>query len=231
MDAIILAAGLGTRLRPYTLTTPKPLLPVQERPILDWTISALPNNVDRLIVVVHYLKEQVEDYLAKQEHIKNYTVVFQENPQGTGDAVRICKDAVHSESFMVLNGDDLFGANDLQKLSACEAGILTHPVDEPKKFGIVFPREDGSLEKLIEKPDLQGRYLANVGAYVLPKKIFEMKLELSARGEYEMTDYVHNLAETDRVEVVEASYWFPIGTEEAWNAAQKENLQSIMNVD
>ena len=54
MDAVILAAGLGTRLRPHTLTTPKPLLPIQGRPILDWTIGALPPSVNRLLVVTHY---------------------------------------------------------------------------------------------------------------------------------------------------------------------------------
>jgi NDP-sugar pyrophosphorylase family protein len=57
MDAIILAAGLGTRLRPHTLTTPKPLLPIRRRPILDWTLAALPPAIDHLIVVVHYLAE------------------------------------------------------------------------------------------------------------------------------------------------------------------------------
>ena len=59
MDAIILAAGLGTRLRPHTLQTPKPLLPIRGRPILDWTLGALPLAVDRVIVVVHYLAEQI----------------------------------------------------------------------------------------------------------------------------------------------------------------------------
>ena len=55
MDAIILAAGLGTRLRPHTLSTPKPLLPVRGRPILDWALGALPRSVDRVLVVVNYL--------------------------------------------------------------------------------------------------------------------------------------------------------------------------------
>ncbi len=63
MDAVILAAGLGTRLRPHTLQTPKPLLPVQGRPILDWALAALPSAVDRVVVVVHYLADQVQSYL------------------------------------------------------------------------------------------------------------------------------------------------------------------------
>ena len=80
LDAIILAAGKGTRLRPHTTTTPKPLLPVQGRPILDWIIGALP-PVERLVVVVNYLAGQIEDYLAKQTHIRNWTTVRQAEPR------------------------------------------------------------------------------------------------------------------------------------------------------
>src|SRR5438132_802359 len=83
MDAIILAAGLGTRLRPHTLHTPKPLLPVQGRPILDWSLGALPPAVDRVIVVVHYLAGQVEAYLRGQKHFAEWLTVPQHEPRGT----------------------------------------------------------------------------------------------------------------------------------------------------
>src|SRR5271170_3440396 len=103
MDAIILAAGLGTRLRPYTEKTPKPLLPVRGRPILDWALGALPAAVDRAIVVVHYLGEQIEAYLAEQKHIPVAEAVWQHTPRGTGDAVRSCRDRLRPGSFLVLN--------------------------------------------------------------------------------------------------------------------------------
>ena len=89
MDAILLAAGLGTRLRPHTLHTPKPMLLVRGRPILDWIARALPGNVDRLIVVVHHLAEQVEDYLRKQSRFRDWVSVPQTNPRGTGDALQL----------------------------------------------------------------------------------------------------------------------------------------------
>src|SRR5579864_5304735 len=107
MDAIILAAGLGTRLRPHTLTTPKPLLPVRGRPILDWALGALPKAVDRVVVVVNYLAEQVEDYLRSQTHFADWSTVRQEQPRGTGDALRSCQAQVRSDRLLVLNGDDL----------------------------------------------------------------------------------------------------------------------------
>src|SRR5438105_5981749 len=99
MDAIILAAGLGTRLRPHTLTVPKPLLPVRGRPILDWALGALPPVVDRVLVVVHYLADQLETYLGRQTHFRDWQTVRQEQPRGTGDAFRCCRDLIRSERF------------------------------------------------------------------------------------------------------------------------------------
>src|ERR1700722_14277626 len=186
MDAVIMAAGLGTRLRPHTLTTPKPLLPVQGRPILDWALGALPASVDRVLVVVNYLGEQIEAYLAQQKHFAAWEAVRQEQPRGTGDALRSCRERIRSDRFLVLNGDDLYGAADLAELARQPAGLLVQPVEEPRKFGIAFLRPDGTLEKLVEKPPLDGRQLANAGAYVFPRAIFDEELTLSPRGEYEI---------------------------------------------
>jgi bifunctional UDP-N-acetylglucosamine pyrophosphorylase/glucosamine-1-phosphate N-acetyltransferase len=227
MDAIILAAGLGTRLRPHTLSTPKPLLPVQGRPILDWALAALPPAVDRVLVVVNYLAEQIEAYLGRQQQFARWEAVRQAVPRGTGDALRACQDRVHSDHFLVLNGDDLYGAADLASLSRCPAGLLVHPVDEPRRFGIVFVDPDGSVKELVEKPDLQGRQLANTGAYVFPRTVFDIELQLSTRGEYEITDYVTALARQQTVRAVEASFWLPIGTVEVWQAAQQMDLAPL----
>ena len=221
MDAIILAAGFGTRLRPYTLSTPKPLLSVRGRPILDWTLGALPATVDRVLVVVHYLADQIEAYLAGQKHFADRLVVRQDQPRGTGDALRSCREHLRSDRFLVLNGDDLYGAADLAQLAACSAGLLVHSVDEPQRFGIAFTRPNGSLEKLVEKPPIPGPRLANAGAYLFPRHVFDTELRQSERGEYEITDYVTALAGQERVEPIEASFWLPIGTVEVWQSAQE----------
>lgn len=228
MDAIILAAGLGTRLRPHTLTTPKPLLPVQGRPILDWTLGALPRTVERVLVVVHYLADQVETYLRGQKHFADWQTIPQDQPRGTGDALRRCREAIRSERFLVLNGDDLYGARDLKALTQCSAGLLVHPVEEPRRFGIAFLRPEGTLDKLIEKPALEGRQLANTGAYLFPRQVFATELTLSARGEYEITDYVTIMASQQPVQVVQARFWLPIGTVEAWHEAQTRDLAAEM---
>ncbi|HXD87973.1 MAG TPA: sugar phosphate nucleotidyltransferase [Urbifossiella sp.] len=225
MDAIVLAAGKGTRLRPFTETTPKPLLAVQGRPILDWIIGALP-PVDRLIVVVNYLADQIEAYLAKQPHVRDWAAVRQAEPRGTGDALMSCREAIRSDRVMVLNGDDLIGRADLVRLAAVPRGILAHPVDAPESFGILFRKgANGPLDKVVEKPKgLPSPQLANIGAYLFPRQVFDLRLPLSPRGEYEITDAVSQLASAGRFEVVEANYWLPIGTIEQWNAAQQADL-------
>jgi NDP-sugar pyrophosphorylase family protein len=228
MDAIILAAGLGTRLRPHTLTTPKPMLPVRGRPILDWTLGALPRSIDRVVVVVNYLAEQIEAYLREQTHFRAWAMVFQGEPRGTGDALRACREQVRSERCLVMNGDDLYGAADLAALAACPAGVLVYPVDDPPHWGIAFVKPDGTLEKLVEKPKLEGRHLANTGVYVFPREVFDIPLALSARGEYEITDYVTRLAERGPVSVVAAKFWLPIGNIDAWQKAQAVDLAAVM---
>ncbi|MFO0824751.1 MAG: nucleotidyltransferase family protein [Gemmataceae bacterium] len=228
MDAIILAAGKGTRLRPHTNTIPKPLLPVQGRPILDWIIGALP-PVDRLVVVVNYLAEQIEEYLGTQSHVKNWVTVKQAEPRGTGDALMSCKGTVTADRVMVLNGDDLIGRADLSALADVPMGILTHQVQQPKDYGIVFRNPDGTLREIVEKPEgLTPPQLANIGGYLFPKDVFDLTLPLSPRGEYEITDAVAQLAARGGFRVVEASYWLPIGNIEQWEAAQTADKSQVV---
>jgi len=227
MDCIILAAGKGTRLRPYTNEIPKPLLAVQGRPILDWIIGALP-PIGRLVVVVNYLAEQIEDYLVTQPHVKNWATVRQKEPRGTGDALMACKGLISSDRVMVLNGDDLIGKADLAKLANVPMGILAHAVDEPESFGIITMKPDGTLATLVEKPTgLLPPQLANIGGYLFPSRVFDLKLTESPRGEYEITEAVSLLAAKNAFRVVEAAYWLPIGTVEAWNASQTADLSSV----
>lgn len=228
MDAIILAAGLGTRLRPHTLTTPKPLLSIRGRPILDWTLAALPIAVQRVVVVTHYLADQFDAYLRKQKHYANWVTVHQETPRGTGHAFQSCRGAVTADRSLVLNGDDLYAASDLARLVEKPMGMLVHAVDEPRRFGIVFTRPDGTLERLVEKPDMDGRQMANIGAYLFPKEAFAIELPLSPRGEYEITDVVSALARQGRFFTVEANVWLPIGDVAAWNAAQAIDLNQVL---
>ena len=143
----------------------------------------------------------------------------QEQPRGTGDALRSCRDHLRSETFLTLNGDDLYGAADLAALARRPAGVLVHPVDEPRQFGIAFLKPDGTLEKLVEKPDLDGRRPANTGAYVFPRDGVRHRTDaVAARRvrDHGLRDGPGGKAAGES----SATFWLPIGTVEVWQEAQ-----------
>jgi bifunctional UDP-N-acetylglucosamine pyrophosphorylase/glucosamine-1-phosphate N-acetyltransferase len=152
--------------------------------------------------------------------------VRQEVPRGTGDALRVCQSHIKSDRLLVLNGDDIYGAADLATLAAKPAGILAHPVAEARKWGVVTPKDadPGLMDRLEEKPDRDGPALANIGAYVFPRSVFDISLTLSKRNEYEITEAVDVLAKRAPFHVVRATFWVPIGTIEQWEAAQTADL-------
>lgn len=232
MDGIILAGGKGTRMRPLTNDTPKPLLKVQGRPILEWSLMGLRPTVDHVIIVMKYLKEQIEAYMASQTIFESYSLVEQlPEPLGTGHALQCCEPHLRSQQFIVHNGDDFFGSRSLARLAEVPYGILTLPRHDQERWGVAVMNDDGKLVRLHEKPPA-GTYpapvQANIGAYKLDRRIFEYDLPISERGEYELTDYVTWLAERDGVEVVPAKFWFPIGTPPELQAAQDLDIHSLM---
>ena len=102
-------------------------------------------------------------------------------------------------------------------------------MDDPRRFGIPYVRADGTLERIVEKPDLHGRHMANTGAYVFPRDVFAAEPTMSERGEYEIIDYVNGLAARQPVRLVEARVWLPIGTKENWHKAQAEDLETVLD--
>lgn len=231
MDAIILAAGKGTRMRPLTNDTPKPLLEVQGRPIMAWTLSALAPFCERVIIVAKYLKPQIEAYMKAQDIIRDYAIAEQlPEPLGTGHAVQVCREHLKSDSFLVLNGDDIFDARAIARMKDETAAILTVERDDPTAYGVVIQNERGYLERLHEKPPA-GMYPSpakvNIGAYKLTTKIFDYDIQKSARGEYEITDYVSYLATQVDVAVIPSDFWQPVGNPDDLAYAQTLEIPGL----
>ena len=117
MQAVILAAGEGKRLRPFTEHLPKPMILVQGRPILEYVIAALPEAVDEAIVVVGYKGETIKDYFGNTIWNKRITYVEDVAPKGTGYALQAARPYLQDDFFLLLNGDDLYHPEDLQAIS------------------------------------------------------------------------------------------------------------------
>jgi len=138
VDAAVLAAGKGTRMGPLTQDIPKPLLKVANRPILGHILDRLTDiGVDRIFVVVHYGREQIEEYL-KTVELGDVSVVYQSKPCGTADAVR-CLERYVEGKFIVVNGDVLFDIKDIKPALKREEKymIALKKVENPLEFGIV----------------------------------------------------------------------------------------------
>lgn len=234
MDAIILAGGKGTRMMPLTANTPKPLLRVQGRAILEWSLRALRPSADRVLVVAKYLKPQIEQFMAEQTIFADYQIVEQTpEPLGTGHAVQCCAPFLQSDPFLVMNGDDLFSAGAIAELAAdpAPAGLLAIPRDDPTQYGVVVRDAQGYVTRLHEKPSA-ATYpppaLVNIGLYKLNRAIFEYDLLPSARGEYEVTDYVTWLAARQSVRAIQSDFWLPIGDPAALAAAQDVDVEQYI---
>ncbi len=200
MKAVILAAGLGTRMRPLTFTKPKFLLPVGGKPALDHVVSLLKNaGVDRVAMVVGFGKEQImerygkgADYGVKVEYLEQKELL------GTANAVQLAEKFAGGERFVVVNGDTLVDQESLnafmdryrkladKKNFSCLVGTIE--VENPEQFGIVFTKGDRVTE-IVEKPKRVKSRLANAGVYIFDAKVFDAirRTKKSPRGEYELT--------------------------------------------
>ena len=232
MDGIILAGGEGRRMRPLTLTTPKPLLALQNRPILEWSLLSLRGIVERVLIVVHYLKAQVADFMARQTLFADYALVEQlPRPLGTGHALQCCRDCLQSDDFLVINGDDLFSRSALGQLSRQRYGILAAHRLDYDRYGVIVRNASGRLPALSMRSRRAGRYPApapcNIGAYKFRADVFDYALEKTARGEFEITDYMTAAARDHAVAMVDSPFWLPIGDPGALEAAQSADISAL----
>ena len=201
MKAVILAAGQGTRLRPVTLTMPKPLVPVANKSLIIYAIDVLKNaGVKDVGIVVNDLSSPIVTQLGKGESVGvNLEYIVQEQQLGLAHAVKLCKDFIGDEPFAVYLGDNIFQdrVEDLIRNfedSDNEAAISLVPVPDPERFGIAETEGD-RITRVVEKPKEPKSNLAICGVYLFRSSIFDAikKIKPSWRNELEITDAIQVL--------------------------------------
>ncbi len=208
IQAVILAAGQGTRQRPLTFTRPKALLRVGGTTIIEYTVKVLSSLVDEIIIVVAKGSQQVPRLLGDRIGQTKIRYVEQEKALGTGNALSQTK-AFLEDRFLVVNGDDLYLQEDIKKILKNFPSILVKKMSDASAFGVVSEK-DGLMVKLIEKPQNSFNRLANTGLYFVDKQVFEISLEVSERGELELTQAIEGFNRKNPMSVVEAQYWLPV---------------------
>jgi len=210
MKAVILAAGKSTRTYPLTLTTPKPLLKVAGKTLLEHNLDQLQGLADEAIIVVGYMKEKImEAFGAKYKKLR-LTYVVQKEQLGTGDALRQAEPHLDGR-FLMIQADDLHDADELRECLRHPNSIMGIKVDDISAFGALVVKK-GKLAEIVEKPKTHVSDYANCGCYVLEKGFFKHldKIKKSARGEYEVTDALTGYAKENEVFFVESKNWMTI---------------------
>jgi bifunctional UDP-N-acetylglucosamine pyrophosphorylase/glucosamine-1-phosphate N-acetyltransferase len=223
MKAIILAAGEGIRMRPLTLTTPKPLLKVGGKPILEHIVSRLPDEINELILVIGYLGQKIKDYCGNEFLGKRVRYVWQEKKLGTYHALKLCEPLIEKgERFLMLYADDIHGAEGIRNCLGHKCAIVVEEAEDPRKFGVVGLNSDNSISEIVEKPENPPSNFVSTGVLLLDSKIFEYEADLHPNGEYYVTSAISKmLRDNHQIYAVKSTMWLPIGYPEDIKKAEE----------
>lgn len=220
MQCVFLAAGRGTRLRPLTDTTPKPLLEINKKPILVHNFGQLPDEIDQVVLVVGWLGDKIRSYFGDNFLGREIVYVKQKEMLGTGHALSLCRDVL-SNKFMVMMGDNLYNRKDIEKCLAHDLCLLVKEVESPQNFAVVEIDASGALKAVCEKPHNSESNLVNTALYVLDKRFFEYPLVGIASVEYGLPQTIVAMAKDYRVYIEKADSWTEINTEEDLRKAEE----------
>lgn len=179
MEAIILAGGFGTRLRPLTYTKAKSLLPILNKPMIVHLIETLPKEVNKVVLAVNYRKDQIEKYFKENDCGKEIIVNDEPKPLGTGGATKFAEKHITGR-FLVLNADAICSLNlekmiEFHKKNNAVTTISLWPVKNVSEFGVADVNDNGNIVGFVEKPkpeDAPSEFI-NAGAYCLEPQILD----------------------------------------------------------
>jgi mannose-1-phosphate guanylyltransferase len=237
MQALILAGGEGTRLRPLTSAVPKPVVPLVDRPfiafMLDWLRS---HGVDDVVMSCGHLADGVRTVLGDGAGVGVRLRYMEEpRPLGTGGALKYAEDML-DERFLMLNGDTLTDLDLSAQLAAHEASgavatLALYPVEDPSSYGLVRLNEDASVREFVEKPapDQIDTNNISAGAYVLERSV----LDLLVRGERASIerDVFPRLVGNGLYGKVLSGYWMDIGTPQRYLEATFDILEGNVRTE
>jgi bifunctional UDP-N-acetylglucosamine pyrophosphorylase/glucosamine-1-phosphate N-acetyltransferase len=213
MQAVVLAAGEGTRIRPLSASLPKPMLPVADRPLAAHAAeAAVDAGADELILVVGYEADAVRDYFGEEYDGVPVTYAVQQEQAGTADAVRAASEYLDGD-FAVLNGDNLYEPEAVADLFDGGPSVGAVRVEDPTNYGVLSTGgESEVVTDIVEKPENPPSNLANAGGYAFPAEAREwLAVPESERGEHEITDVVARVIDEYEVSAVEIDRWLDVG--------------------
>jgi mannose-1-phosphate guanylyltransferase len=237
VQAVILAGGFGTRLRPLTYTRPKQMLPIVNRPLIERMVDRLADfGVEEVVLSMGYRPDAIVDAYP-EGLIAGLPVRYAVEPEplDTAGAVRFAAEhAGIDRSFLVLNGDvltdlDLDEFVEFHARSGAEATIHLHPVEDPSRFGVVPTDADGRVVAFVEKParDEAPTNLINAGTYVLEPSVLD-RIPRGRPSSIERKTFPDLVAEGTLFARDGSTYWIDVGTVQHYLQAQLDMLDGVL---
>ncbi len=231
LTAVILVGGEGTRLRPLTERKPKPMLPLVDRPLLQYTFEHLHRyGVGRVVLSCGYLPTQIEQHFGAESDGVELEYRVEDTPLGTGGAIAFGARGL-DESFLAVNGDSLRGADlgaliGFHRAKGAEATILLTPVVDPSRYGLVRLTPDGRVHSFLEKPrpDEIDTDLINAGVYVLEPSVLEL-IEPGRLVSIERDVFPKLVDRGTLYGLALPGYWLDVGTPESYLRAHRDVLE------
>jgi glucose-1-phosphate thymidylyltransferase len=219
MKVIIPLAGKGTRLRPHTYVTPKPMMRVAGKPVMSYVLDELRDlgGIEEIIYITGHLKEKVEDFAKKSLDIPS-VFIEQKVQDGTAGAIALARDRI-DQPVLIIFVDTIFDA-DLSVVNRSDAdGIIwVKEVEDYQRFGVVVTDESGNMTKIVEKPTTPISKRANIGLYYIKnwKLLFEGIDHVLASptngGEYYLTDaFQYMIDKGAKIQVIDVEGWYDAG--------------------
>ncbi|OGP51322.1 MAG: hypothetical protein A2Y79_03865 [Deltaproteobacteria bacterium RBG_13_43_22] len=233
MEALILAAGEGTRLLPLTRTRPKPLFPILNQPLLQLTLGYLKQfSIDRVILNTHHLAGQIERFIQAQKEELTFKIETRFEPEilNTGGGIGNTRDFWRSDPFMVINGDiltdiDLYPAIDFHLSHKGPVTMILHDYPEFNQISV------DALGRIKDFRDTRGQGLAFTGIHILGQEIFNY---LPTSGSYEIIPNYQQMVERGLpvwAYVSRGHYWRDIGTPQSYLKLHEELLAGHSNLE
>jgi glucose-1-phosphate thymidylyltransferase len=219
MKVIIPLAGKGTRLRPHTHLTPKPMMKVAGKPVMSYVLDELKKlgNVEQIIYITGHLKEKVEEFARTEIDVPS-VFIEQKVQDGTAGAIALAREYV-DQPVLIVFVDTIFDA-DLSKVKSIDAdGIIwVKEVEDYQRFGVVVTDKDGNMTKIVEKPKTPISKRANIGLYYVRnwKLLFEgidyTLTQPKNQGEYFLTDaFQYMIDKGAKIRVIDVEGWYDAG--------------------
>ena len=225
MEAIILAGGKGTRLRPLTLTVPKPMVPIADKPFLYYLLLLLKKEgINRVIFSIGYLGYHIKDYFGENWQGIELEYVIEENPLGTGGAIKGCMKMVNESSVFVVNGDTFCHTNLADMMvshlkNQADISIVLKEMYNFDRYGTV-EIVNNQVKKFNEKKKVKNGFI-NTGTYCLNKKVFDY-IKMPEMFSFEIDFLQNKLSQIKTNAFYTDAYFIDIGIPEDYNRAQHE---------